>query len=272
MRLACLVFFAISFFISIATFKQFAGFKNTKPIGLWIIYIIWPLVCAVVYVVSQLILVFRTLEDRWPIGDIVFGTAFFVIAQVLMFGFSVTICNAIKHYIDGVFFFSVCILLSVMMIYKYWDSITVRPPIASRLSNALMIFLPSRHGLSSARIWSSRLVRKRRYGKSRTHYLRVTSTKKRQPARTTMDARVLSEASAERTFTRRVAMAVEDTHRLLNGINSLALYTTASPRRFDRLPPPQSWLSYSFCIFGQFSVRYRRLILTHESELFVYIS
>ena len=73
---------------------------------------------------SQLILVFRTLEDRWPIGDIIFGTAFFTIAQVIMFAFSVTICDAIKHYIDGLFFFTLCMLLSVMMVYKYWDSIT----------------------------------------------------------------------------------------------------------------------------------------------------
>ena len=102
------------------------GFKNTKPLGLWIIYILWPVICAVVYVVSQLILVFRTLEDRWPIGDILFGAGFFTIAQVLLFAFSAKICDAIKHYIDGLFFFTLCMLLSVMMVYKYWDSITVR--------------------------------------------------------------------------------------------------------------------------------------------------
>ena len=79
-----------------------------------------------VYIVSQLILVFRTLEDRWPVGDIVFGTAFFAVAQVILFAFSVTICDAIKQYIDGLFFFTLCMLLSVMMVYKYWDSITVR--------------------------------------------------------------------------------------------------------------------------------------------------
>jgi hypothetical protein len=83
-------------------------------------------ICAVIYVVSQLILVFRTLEDRWPIGDIIFGTAFFTFAQILLFAFSAKICDAIKHYIDGLFFFTLCMLLSVMMVYKYWDSITVR--------------------------------------------------------------------------------------------------------------------------------------------------
>ncbi|KAI0085685.1 chitin synthase III catalytic subunit [Irpex rosettiformis] len=124
LRISCLVVFGVSFFVAIATFKQVAGFKYAKPIGLWIIYILWPLICTVVYVVSQLVLVFRTLEDRWPIGDILFGAAFFTIAQIILFAFSATICDAIKHYIDGLFFFTLCMLLSVMMVYKYWDSIT----------------------------------------------------------------------------------------------------------------------------------------------------
>ncbi|KAI0761637.1 chitin synthase III catalytic subunit-domain-containing protein [Trametes elegans] len=124
LRISILVTFGVSFFVAIATFKNIAGFSYAKPIGLWIIYILWPLVCTVVYVVSQLVLVFRTLEDRWPIGDIVFGAAFFTVAQVILFAFSVTICDAIKHYIDGLFFFTLCMLLSVMMVYKYWDSIT----------------------------------------------------------------------------------------------------------------------------------------------------
>jgi len=124
LRISCLFIFGISFFVSIATFKAFAGFNYKKPIGLWIVYILWPLVCASIYVISQLVLVFRTLDDRWPIGDIVFGAAFFTIAQVLLFAFSVTICDTIKHYLDGTFFFTLCMLLSVMMVYKYWDSIT----------------------------------------------------------------------------------------------------------------------------------------------------
>ena len=82
------------------------------------------MICTAIYIVSQLVIVFRTLEDRWPIGDIVFGTAFFVVAQVLLFGFSTQICDAVSHYIDGLFFYELCMLLSVMMVYKYWDSIT----------------------------------------------------------------------------------------------------------------------------------------------------
>jgi len=124
LRLSCLLLFGIGFFLSIATFKQFVGFSYAKPIALWIIYFIWPALCTAIYIIGQLILVIRTLDDRWPIGDIVFGTAFFAVAQVVLFGFSVDICDAVKHYIDGLFFFTVCMLLSVMMVYKYWDSIT----------------------------------------------------------------------------------------------------------------------------------------------------
>jgi len=124
LRITCLLVFGVSFFVAIATFKQLFGFSYTKPIALFIVYIIWPVVCVPIYIISQLILVFRTLEDRWPIGDIIFGTAFYAGGQVLLFAFSVTICDAIKHYIDGLFFFTLCVLLSVMMVYKYWDSIT----------------------------------------------------------------------------------------------------------------------------------------------------
>lgn len=124
LRLTCLLVFCASFFLAIATFKGFASFSFNKPIALWIVYFIWPAVCVSIYVVSQLILVIRTLDERWPIGDIIFGTAFFAVAQVVLFAFSVSICDAVKHYIDGLFFFTLCMLLSVMMVYKYWDSIT----------------------------------------------------------------------------------------------------------------------------------------------------
>jgi hypothetical protein len=124
LRISCLAVFGVSFFVAIATFQQKFGFSYTKPIALFIVYLLWPIICAPIYIISQLILVFRTLEDRWPIGDIVFGTVFFAGGQVLLFAFSVTICDAIKHYIDGLFFFTLCVLLSVMMVYKYWDDIT----------------------------------------------------------------------------------------------------------------------------------------------------
>lgn len=125
LRLSSLVIFLATGFIAVATFKDIAGLSRTKPIALWIVYYIFNAVCIVLYLISQLILVVRTLDDKWwPIGDILFGLGFFVIGQVLIYGFSIKICNSIKHYLDGLFFGSLCTLLTVMMIYKYYDTIT----------------------------------------------------------------------------------------------------------------------------------------------------
>jgi hypothetical protein len=73
------------------------------------------MICVPVHVILQLILVFLTLEDRWPISDIIFSTAFYTGGQVLLFAFSVAICDVIKHFVDGLFFFTFCVLLSVMI-------------------------------------------------------------------------------------------------------------------------------------------------------------
>jgi len=77
-----------------------------------------------VYVILQIALVLNTLEDRWPLGDIAFGIFFMVVGQVALYAFSSKICTGVKHYLDGLFFATVCNLLGVMMVYKYWDSIT----------------------------------------------------------------------------------------------------------------------------------------------------
>ncbi|KAI5479205.1 hypothetical protein MNV49_003899 [Pseudohyphozyma bogoriensis] len=124
LRGSCALIFFITGFISIATFKNIASFSSAKPTALWIIEFIFNGVCVILYIILQLILVLRTLDDRWPVVDIFFGTAAFIAGQVILYGFSVTICNALSHYIDGLFFASLCILFSMMMVYKYWDSIT----------------------------------------------------------------------------------------------------------------------------------------------------
>ncbi|KAJ2687737.1 Chitin synthase, class 7, partial [Coemansia spiralis] len=70
------------------------------------------------------VVVVHTLDEYWPLGNISFALVFFVIGQVLQIFVSEKICEGIKHYVDGVFFGTICTLLAVMMVYKYWDSIT----------------------------------------------------------------------------------------------------------------------------------------------------
>ena len=116
--------FIISGAVSILTFKSKLGLGPTHTLGLFVVLYIVNGICLLVYVAMQIILVTNTLQDRWPLGDIAFGVFFFVIGQAILYVFSEPICNSIQHYLDGLFFATICNLLAVMMVYKYWDSIT----------------------------------------------------------------------------------------------------------------------------------------------------
>ena len=118
LRGASITMFVITFLVSLATFKGWAGLSPTKTIGLFVVLYLVSGLELLIYVVMQVILVVNTLQDRWPLGDIAFGVFFFAIGQVILYAFSTTICNAVQHYLDGLFFATTCNLLGVMMIYK----------------------------------------------------------------------------------------------------------------------------------------------------------
>lgn len=123
-RLSSLVVFLITFFIGIGTFKSVAGMSPSNTTGLFVFYFLFNLIFVLTYIISQIVLVVRNLNDRWPLGDLLFGTVFFIGSQIFQLAVSKEVCQATKHYVDGYFFGSVCNLLAVMMVYKYWDSIT----------------------------------------------------------------------------------------------------------------------------------------------------
>lgn len=123
-RIASLVAFAISFLVSIATFNSWAGLSPTNTVGLFVVLYLLNAVQLFVYVAMQVFLVIRTLQDRWPMGDIIFGVFFFVVGQVLVYAFSARICTAVSHYVDGLFFATTCNLLAVMMVYKVRNPFT----------------------------------------------------------------------------------------------------------------------------------------------------
>ncbi|KAK9763409.1 Chitin synthase, class 7 [Basidiobolus ranarum] len=125
LRLSTLFVLGGVYFVAIATFKNITDFFGpTKQLALWIFYFAFNAAAILVYFVMQLVLVIKTLDDRWPLGDILFAFAFFVMGQLCLYVLSKDICVYVSHYIDGLFFGVLCSLLGVMMIYKYWDSIT----------------------------------------------------------------------------------------------------------------------------------------------------
>lgn len=111
-----------------------------KPLILFVLLFIFNGAAALLYIALQIFLIFYALHDMWPLGmrdlctydqdtyillgDLFFGSVFFSLGMLAMLGFSNQICRFAIHYVDGMFLGSTFILLSVMMVYKYWDSIT----------------------------------------------------------------------------------------------------------------------------------------------------
>ncbi|KAI5205229.1 chitin synthase export chaperone [Aureobasidium subglaciale] len=124
LRICSATMFAISFIISIMTFKDIGGLGPDNTVGLFVVLYIFNAIFLAVYVVMQVLLVVGTLQDRWPLGHIAFGIFFFVVGQVIIYAFGKAVCEGINHYMDGLVIATVCNLLAVMMIYKFWDSIT----------------------------------------------------------------------------------------------------------------------------------------------------
>ncbi|KAJ5578173.1 uncharacterized protein N7459_007137 [Penicillium hispanicum] len=123
-RLPSAAMFAMTFVIALLTFKGWGGLGPENTVGLFVVLYLLNAICVAIYIAMQLLLVANTLDDRWPLGHIAFGVGVFIVGQVLLYAFSDVICNNVQHYLDGLFLATFCNLLAVMMIYKFWDSIT----------------------------------------------------------------------------------------------------------------------------------------------------
>lgn len=125
MRVVCFLWFAVTYIVAIVTFKSWHSLLNAShTTGLFTVAYVMNAVILAVYVVSQLVLVLMALRLWWYLGAIVLFCFFFVVSQILVYVFSQIICDNTKHYVDGLFFGSLCNLFAVMMVYKFWDMIT----------------------------------------------------------------------------------------------------------------------------------------------------
>lgn len=118
LRGTCLGMFIVEFAVSLLTFKGWGGVGPEQTTVLFAVLYIIPALFLFVYLVMQFFLVINTLQDRWPLGDLMFGTLFFIVGQVLLYALGTTVCESTSHYLDSVFFATVCNLLAVMMVYK----------------------------------------------------------------------------------------------------------------------------------------------------------
>ena len=96
---------------------------NRNP-GLYVLYQLFPLVCLFFFFILETILVLRVLGERKPMLYLVAAALLFAIGQIFQYIVSVHICNGSSGKINGAFFETLFTLMSVVMIWVFWSSIT----------------------------------------------------------------------------------------------------------------------------------------------------
>lgn len=126
-RGASLLGFVANFLASILTFKTWITDHKVASMdasGMIVVVYIINAIFLAVFVICQLLVSLIVVQNLWATGAIVLGLFFFVAGQVLVYAFSSQICEGFKHYLDGLFFGSICNVFTWMMVYKTWDMTT----------------------------------------------------------------------------------------------------------------------------------------------------
>lgn len=119
--------FMANFLASILTFRTWIEnheIPNTNTTALFVVVYLWNLINLFIFVICQLFVSFFIVRNLWVTGAVLLGVFFFVAGQILTYGFSSQICEGVKHYLDGLFFGSICNIFTLMMVYKTWDITT----------------------------------------------------------------------------------------------------------------------------------------------------
>ncbi|PMD56436.1 uncharacterized protein K444DRAFT_535987 [Hyaloscypha bicolor E] len=97
---------------------------NNRNIALYVLYQLAPLVFLFAFFVLETVLVIRVLGERKPMIYLVSAALLFALGQIFNYVVSVHICNGTHGKIDGALFETLFTLLSVVMIWVFWSSIT----------------------------------------------------------------------------------------------------------------------------------------------------
>ncbi|CCH58935.1 hypothetical protein TBLA_0B00920 [Henningerozyma blattae CBS 6284] len=119
--------FIANFLAAILTFKNWieqGRIPNTDTTAFFAVVYVLNLVILFTYTVCQVLVSIYVVRNLWVTGAIFLGVAFFTIGQVVVYRFSVEVCEGVTHYLDGLFFGSICNIFTLMMLYKTWDMTT----------------------------------------------------------------------------------------------------------------------------------------------------
>lgn len=133
--LGLLVFSAALFligtgYIALDTGLDFTGFWEdsydlpNRNIALYVLYQLVPLIFLVAFYVLEAILVLRVLGETRPMIYLTAAAVLFAVGQIFQYIVSRYICDGTDGQIDGALFQTLFTLLSVVMVWVFWSSIT----------------------------------------------------------------------------------------------------------------------------------------------------
>ncbi|KAI9831058.1 MAG: hypothetical protein M1826_003956 [Phylliscum demangeonii] len=95
-----------------------------RNIGLYVLYLLAPLVFLALFCVLEVVLVLRVLGEVKPLVYLAAAVLLFAIGQIFQYVISTHICRGTHHAIDGALFETLFTLLAVVMLWGFWSSIT----------------------------------------------------------------------------------------------------------------------------------------------------
>src|SRR5687768_14757439 len=117
-------------YIALDTGLDFTGFWEdsydlpNRNIALYVLYQLVPLIFLVAFYVLEAILVLRVLGETRPMIYLTAAAVLFAVGQVFQYVVSKYICDGTDGKIDGALFQTLFTLLSVVMVWVFWSSIT----------------------------------------------------------------------------------------------------------------------------------------------------
>lgn len=97
---------------------------NYRNIALYVLYQLAPLIFLVAFYVLETVLVLRVLGETRPMVYLTLAAILFALGQIFNYAISPHICNGTDGKIDGALFQTLFTLLSVIMVWVFWSSIT----------------------------------------------------------------------------------------------------------------------------------------------------
>lgn len=133
--LGLLVLSALALFVGTGYIALDTGFSWTghfdgsqtapnRNIGLYVLYQLLPLVCLAGFFLLETILVLRVLGEKKPMLYLLGAAILFAIGQVFQYVISTHLCKKTNGGVDGALFETLFTLLSVIMVWIFWSSIT----------------------------------------------------------------------------------------------------------------------------------------------------